>query len=349
MYKFTEKASLLPYNTFGIDVTGALIAEYETLDDLQEVLALPQVKTLMQQERQAGRLPFWHVGEGSNLLFTQDYQGVILHCQNKGIRVSQTADEKGLVKLAIAAGTIWDEVCAYCAEKNYYGAENLSFIPGETGAAAVQNIGAYGVEIKDLIDKVTCWDVDQECLHVFTVEEMAYGYRESRLKHFADKARYIVISVEIKVSILPVYHLDYAGLKAALSSEKPTAKEIREAVIHIRQGKLPDPKILGNAGSFFKNPVVTNDVYEALATQYEKMPHYKVDDMHIKIPAGWMIEQCGWKGRNLGRAGVYENQSLVLVNRGGATPDEIVSLCQTIIRDVEQRFGIRIEPEVNLI
>lgn len=356
MIVITPDASLLPHNTFGMDVKTAMLAEYETLDELKTVLDNPEIIRLMNEQRNAGRLPFWHIGSGSNLLFTADYPGVILHCKAQGIAIEKE-DPTGTCLLRIQAGTIWDEVCAYCAENGLYGTENLSLIPGETGAGAVQNIGAYGVELSDLIEQVICWDVEQKKTMTFTAEDMQYGYRESLLKHTEAKSRYIVNEVIIRVSRVPNLKLKYAGLLNALglqavptdTSLLPSAMQVRQAVIAIRQGKLPDPKELGNAGSFFKNPVVPNAIFEALLTQYPTMPHYTVDEGHTKIPAGWMIEQCGWKGQSLGKAGVYEKQSLVLVNRGGATPAEIVALCEKVIADVEARFGIRIESEVNLI
>lgn len=357
MVKITENASLLPYNTFGMDVRAALLAEYDTVEDLRELLHHPRIVQLMQQEREAGRLPFWHIGAGSNLLFRGDYPGVVLHCTRQGIRIAHSDNGAELdylgddydCYLEVDAGTTWDDVCAYCADHELYGPENLSLIPGEAGAAAVQNIGAYGVEVSDLIEMVVTWDVEADCKHVITHSQMQYAYRDSLLKHPEAKARYIVTGLLLRTQRAPRLHLEYAGLKAALPNDNPTLQEVRQAVIRIREGKLPDPKTLGNAGSFFKNPVVTNDVFEAIRAQYPDMPHYVVDDTNTKIPAGWLIEQCGWKGRNLGQAGVYQKQSLVLVNLGGARSDEIVTLCQTIVEDVARRFGIHIEPEVNII
>lgn len=357
MIKITENASLLPYNTFGMDVQTALLVEYDTVDDLRTALANPQVTSLMEQQRKAGQLPFWHIGSGSNLLFKGNYLGVVLHCTCRGIHLVEPALSEDECLLEVEGGTLWDDVCSYCAQHELYGTENLSLIPGEMGAAAVQNIGAYGVEIKDLIHEVICLDTVTGNEYRLSVGEMNYGYRESLLKHAEAKARYIVLRVVLKLSRKKTLHLGYAGLLSALGldsasgegADRLTAQEVRDAVIRIRQGKLPDPVILGNAGSFFKNPVVDNSIFDQLLAQYPNMPHYTVDDAHTKIPAGWMIEQCGWKGRSLGRAGVYEKQSLVLVNLGGATPEEIVTLCQTVIADVKRRFGITIEPEVNLI
>ena len=362
MKKILTDASLLTHNTFGMDVHAAVLAEYDTLTDLRELLHDPTIRQLMQTQREKGDLPFWHIGSGSNLLFEGDYPGVVLHSTAQGIRIvplpeSETGSANECL-LEVDAGTPWDEVCAYCARHELYGPENLSLIPGETGAAAVQNIGAYGIEISQLIHQVVCYDIETDSEHIFTASDMAYGYRESRLKHRPDKDRFVVTLVRLMVQRHGQLHLEYTGIKRALGisegqldaqTKDLKPDDIRQAVIRIRQGKLPDPAELGNAGSFFKNPIVPNSVFAPLFEQYPEMPHYVVDSDHTKIPAGWLIEQCGWKGRSLGRAGVYERQSLVLVNRGGATPDEIVRLCRTIVADVEARFGIRIEPEVNII
>lgn len=347
MIRISTNANLLAHNTFGMDVHAAFLAEYDTVDELKQVLAHPDIFSLMHQKRLQGSLPFWHIGQGSNLLFRGDYDGVVLHCTLQGMQLLTDTPEECL--LEVKAGTLWDDVCAYCAAQGLYGAENLSLIPGETGAAAVQNIGAYGVEMKDIVHQVICWDLDcgMECS--LSATDMQYGYRQSLLKQPEAKGRYIVTSVILRLHRTPQLHLEYAGLKQALTSDEPTLTEVRDAIIHIREGKLPDPKVLGNAGSFFKNPVVHNSLFQALLQQYPAMPHYIVDQEHTKIPAGWLIEQCGWKGRSLGRAGVYQKQSLVLVNLGGASPQEIITLCNTIRKDVKDRFGIDIEPEVNII
>lgn len=358
MKTIKKDASLLAHNTFGMNVKTAILAEYENIKELQEILADEEIQALMKQQREKGELPFWHIGAGSNLLFKGDFSGVVLHCTAKGM-MQRTDGET----IEVLAGTTWDDVCKWCAQLGLYGAENLSLIPGETGAAAVQNIGAYGVEVKDLIQEIICWDVIDRKECVLSCEDMQYGYRSSLLKTPEAKSRYIVTSVVLKLSKTPMLHLDYAGLKQALAgNETPTPQEVRNAVIAIRQGKLPDPKELGNAGSFFKNPVVEKSVYERILQEWrhgsEKIeahgeeatvPHYIINEELIKIPAGWLIEQCGWKGKSVGRAGVYEKQCLVLVNRGGASPEEIVNLCQQVVTSVKEKFGIEIEPEVNLI
>lgn len=347
MLSITENANLIAYNTFGMEVSAALFAEYDTVDELQQILSNPAVIALMEQNRTKGELPFWHIGSGSNLLFRGNYEGVVLHCRAKGIEIMDETSDDCLLK--VKAGTIWDDVCAFCADHGLYGAENLSLIPGETGAAAVQNIGAYGVEMKDIVADVFCWDVNSNCQVHLSNQQMQYGYRQSLLKLAAYKSQYIVTEVILRLSRKEQLHLGYAGLKQAIANDQPTLQEVRDAVISIREGKLPDPKVLGNAGSFFKNPVVDNSVFEQLLAEYPLMPHYYVDQNHTKIPAGWLIEQCGWKGKSLGKAGVYHKQSLVLVNLGGATPQDIIALCEAVRRDVSERFGIDIEPEVNII
>lgn len=347
MIRITPQANLSAHNTFGMEVNAAILAEYDTVDELKQILMNPDIRLLMEQNRQLGELPFWHIGSGSNLLFRGNYEGVVLHCTACGITILQETEEQCF--LEVKAGTIWDDVCAFCAKKGLYGTENLSLIPGEAGAAAVQNIGAYGVEMKDIVEEVICWDIIEGQERRLSCSEMQYAYRYSLLKQPDAKSRYIVTSIILHLQRTPVLHLDYAGLKQSLHSDSPTPQEVRDAVIQIREGKLPDPKVLGNAGSFFKNPVVENSLFQKLLLSYPTMPHYVVDEEHTKIPAGWLIEQCGWKGKSLGRAGVYQKQSLVLVNLGGATPEEIIKLCDTVRQDVHIKFGIDIEPEVNII
>jgi len=229
--------------------------------------------------------------------------------------------------------------------------ENLSLIPGDVGASAVQNIGAYGVEAKDLILCVWMVEIPTGKTWMLGNEECEYGYRQSRFKKDW-KNRFLITRVTYGLSKTFRPHLDYGNIRAELERKgisSPTAQQLRETIIEIRNAKLPDPKVEGNAGSFFMNPIVTKVRYEKLAAQYPDMPHYKVDSRHVKIPAGWMIDQCGWKGKSLGRAGVHSKQALVLVNRGGATGEEIVTLCEAIRKDVKEKFGIDIYPEVNII
>ena len=329
---------LLAHNTFGMDVEASVFVEYESVTELKEILLhqlCPEGKWL-------------HIGGGSNLLFTGDFDGMILHSAIKGFEVVSENEDEVLVRAG--AGEVWDDFVAYTVEKGWYGAENLSLIPGEVGASAVQNIGAYGVEAKDLIVKVDTLEVETGKERVFGNEECGYAYRESVFKH-APKGKYIVTYVTYRLSKHPSYRLDYGNVRAELEKRgcELTLENVRQTIIDIRESKLPDPKVQGNAGSFFMNPIVPRPLFEELQGKYPSMPFYEVDAERVKIPAAWMIDQCGWKGKQLGRAGVHNKQALVLVNCGGATGQEIIALSEEIQRSVFDKFGVRISPEVNFI
>jgi UDP-N-acetylmuramate dehydrogenase len=327
--------SLKAHNTFGIDAKCSRYLEFETDEEAQEV-----AKTL----RESG-LPYIIIGGGSNLLLTRDYEGIVVRSGIKGHYF-----EDGY-RMVCGSGETWDDMVATSIEAGYYGMENLSLIPGDVGASAVQNIGAYGVEAKDLILCVWAIEIATGKPCMWGNEECEYGYRQSRFKKDW-KNKYLITRVTYGLSRTFKPHLDYGNIRAELDRQgisEPTAQQLRQTIIDIRNAKLPDPKVTGNAGSFFMNPIVTRQKYEALAEQYHDMPHYKVDDEREKIPAGWMIDQCGWKGRSLGRAGVHDKQALVLVNLGGATGTEIVALCEAIRQDVKAKFGIDIHPEVNIV
>ena len=290
-------------------------------------------------------LPYIIIGGGSNLLLTRDFEGIVVRSAIKGHYF-----EDGY-RMVCGSGETFDDMVATSIEAGYYGLENLSLIPGDVGASAVQNIGAYGVEAKDLILCVWAIEIATGKPCMWGNEECEYGYRQSRFKHDW-KNRYLITRVTYGLSRTFEPHLDYGNIRAELERKgitEPTAQQLRQTIIDIRNAKLPDPKVTGNAGSFFMNPVVSREKYEELAAQFADMPHYKVDEQHEKIPAGWMIDQCGWKGRTMGRAGVHPKQALVLVNLGGATGSEIVALCNAIQQDVKAKFGIDIHPEVNII
>lgn len=336
-------ASLLTRNTFGIDVKAAEIVDYNTVEELQQYLAL--------RRKQGTKSPMFHIGGGSNLLFLGDYTGTILHSCIRGIDV--TSEEGNSVYVRVGAGITWDDFVAYAIDSRWYGLENLSLIPGEVGAAAVQNIGAYGAEAKDYIIYVDTVDLQTGEIRHFAADELAYGYRTSRFKTDLH-GRYAVTHVHFRLSHTFSPLLEYGGLRKAVEQKgiaevDVTASELRQIIIETRRAKLPDPAELGNGGSFFMNPVVERNVYERIVADYPNMPHYDIDADRVKIPAGWLIEQCGWKGRSLGPAAVYDKQALVLVNSGGATGQDILHLCQTIQADVQSRFGIAISPEVNMI
>ena len=326
--------SLLAHNTFGIDTRCSRFLEYETLEEAQQVA----------QVLASSDTPFIIIGGGSNLLLTRDFEGIVVHSALKG------CSYQGM-RMVCGSGVVFDDAVAMSLEQGLYGMENLSLIPGDVGASAVQNIGAYGVEVKDLIVEVEAVEIATGRLCTIKNADCQYGYRDSRFKHDW-KNRYLVTHVTYQLSADFQPHLDYGNIRAELERRgitEPTAPQLRQVVIDIRQAKLPDPKVTGNAGSFFMNPVVSREQYEALAAHYPGMPHYTVDAQREKIPAGWMIDQCGWKGRSLGHAGVHDKQALVLVNRGGATGQEIVDLCNAIRKDVKETFGIDIHPEVNII
>lgn len=330
--------SLLPYNTFGMDVKASRFVEYASVEEL---------RGLWNAEREAVARAL-HIGGGSNLLFASDYEGLILHSAINGYTVVKETEEE--VEVRVGAGEVWDDFVAYTVANGWYGAENLSLIPGEVGASAVQNIGAYGVEAKDLIVSVDTFGLETGEERRFMREECRYAYRESVFKQEL-KGKYAVTFVTYRLKKHPVFHLEYGNIRAELEKQgcQVDLENVRRIIIAIRQAKLPDPKVLGNAGSFFMNPVVPKMQFEALLAQYPDMPHYPVDDAHVKIPAGWMIDRCGWKGKRVGHAGVHEKQALVLVNCGGATGKEVMHLAEEIVASVRERFGVTIRPEVNYI
>ena len=327
--------SLKAHNTFGIDAKCSRFLEFENDEEAMEVAQI-----LRESE-----LPYIIIGGGSNLLLTRDYEGIVVRSGIKGHYF-----EDGC-RMVCGSGETWDDMVATSIEAGYYGMENLSLIPGDVGASAVQNIGAYGVEAKDLIQCVWAIEIANGKPCMWGNEECDYGYRQSRFKQDW-KNKYLITRVTYGLSRTFTPHLDYGNIRAELEKKgiaEPTAQQLRQTIIDIRNAKLPDPKVMGNAGSFFMNPIVAREKYEELARQYPEMPHYKVDAQSEKIPAGWMIDQCGWKGRRLGRAGVHDRQALVLVNCGDATGGEIVALCEAIRQDVKSKFGIDIYPEVNII
>ncbi len=320
-------------NTFGLAVWTENWLEYHSVEELESFIAQGRVG-----------MPCLHVGRGSNLLFLRDYEGTVLHSCIRTVEV--TAEDERHVEVRVGAGMVWDDFVALCVGKGWYGTENLSGIPGEVGAAAVQNIGAYGVEVKDLICSVETIDVQGE-KRIYPRQACHYAYRDSLFKQPAMKTTFVT-HVRFRLGKQAHYTLDYDALYRELQGER-SPEAVRRAVLSIRSGKLPDPAVLGNAGSFFKNPVVSREQFEALAQAWPGMPHYPAENGCVKLSAGWLIEQCGWKGRTRGAAGVYDKQALVLVNTGGATGQDILELSQTIQAAVYGQFGVRLVPEVNFI
>lgn len=332
--------SLLPHNTFGIQANCDRFIDMETEDDVMKLKDMLDDKDM----------PLLIIGRGSNLLLTDDYHATVLHCSIKGKTIVK--EDGNSVLLRCGAGEEWDSIVDYCVAHDWQGIENLSLIPGEVGASAVQNIGAYGTEVKEIIHSVEAVEISTGKKHTFTNEQCEYSYRQSKFKN-EWKDRFIITHVTYRLEKSTDYipKVDYGNIKSELERKGislPTMKDIRDVVISIRKDKLPDPEVEGNAGSFFMNPIVEKATFMNLLEQYPDMPHYNVDSEREKIPAGWMIDQCGWKGKTLGKAGVHDRQALVLVNRGGATGKDILLLCNTIRNDVKQKFGIDIHPEVNI-
>ena len=341
--KRIENYDLGAHNTFGMKVKAALYIEYDNVDELMSL----DYKSLPQ--------PIFHIGAGSNLLFTKDFPGTVLHSNIKYIKyVDMGLDE---VLLTVGSGVVFDDFIANVAGNGLWGPENLSLIPGEVGAAAVQNIGAYGVEAKDIISGVVCLDTKDWTKTVFKVGECGYGYRDSRFKH--ERGRYIITSVLFRVTRKYSPKLDYGGVRNALegydlNALKPT--DIREAIIRIRNAKLPDPAEIGSAGSFFKNPVISREHFERILNaecpqgSHADIPHYDLPDGTVKVPAAWLIDQCGFRGKKLGGAQVYEKQPLVIVNASGsATPEDVLALENEIIAKVKEKYDIVLHPEVDHI
>lgn len=331
--------SLKHHNTFGMEAKASRFMEYANVEDAQQIAAVLR----------AGQEPFLIIGSGSNLLLTADFEGIVVHSVIKGIE--KRTGEDGATVVRCGSGELWDDVVAWCVGEGLGHLVNLSLIPGEVGASVVQNIGAYGSEVSEFVASIEAVDIATGERVTIAPADCDYGYRKSKFKTVW-KNKYLITAVEYLLPAETQLNVAYGNIRAELERrgiDKPTADELRSTIIGIRQNKLPDPAVEGNAGSFFMNPVVPRAKYEELAALYEGMPHYDVDDEHVKIPAGWMIEQCGWKGKSLGRAGVHAKQALVLVNRGGATGDEVVRLCEAIRRDVKEKFGINIYPEVNIV
>ena len=382
MIKTEYYKDLTKMNTFGMKVKARCFIEYDSVADLVDI------------EFEELARPVLHIGGGSNLLFTDDFKGTVLHskidfieildeCHSAPVAPSQTSlgpspypgvgkchfrtndtsseeiQPVETVLVSVGAGVVFDDFCDWAAKEGLWGVENLSHIPGEVGASAVQNIGAYGVEVKDVIRKVYCYDtVDEEFVN-FDVEDLQYGYRDSAFKDPEIRGRYIVTHVVFALSRTPQPKLEYGHLKEAVEAagSELTPGLIRKVIIKIRKEKLPEPSVMGSAGSFFKNPVISREHFDRIeaAAKAEhgadcKVPHYDLPDGMVKVPAAWMIEQCGWKGRRSGGAAVWEKQPLVIVNyTGEAYPEEIIGLEKRIIASVKTKFGVELHPEVDHI
>ena len=370
-------------NTFGIDARCTKLLEFSTVEELKEFW--PEIA----EARRQGKLLI--IGRGSNLLPTGDYDGLVVRSRIMGRTVIESHAPSGSLptegspmlitseyvpsggkgpvsRILVGSGETVDEIIAWSLSQGLYGMENLSLIPGEVGASAVQNIGAYGVEAKDFIVSLHALDIETGEIVEITNAECEYGYRQSRFKNDW-KNRFIITDVTYQLSTSFTPHLDYGNIRKVLEEKgiscdakdgQLTAQLLRDTIIDIRNAKLPDYNIEGNAGSFFMNPIVNKEKFEELIAKYPSMPYYPVSTPApslrgraggeaVKLPAGWLIDQCGWKGKTLGRAGVHDKQALVLVNKGGATGEEVVALCRQVQKDVLDRFGVEIHPEVNIV
>ena len=348
-------------NTFGIDARCTKLLEFSTVEELKEFW--PEIA----EARRQGKLLI--IGRGSNLLPTGDYDGLVVRSRIMGRTIVESHAPSGSLptgegggrgpvsRILVGSGETVDDVIAWSLLQGLYGMENLSLIPGEVGASAVQNIGAYGVEAKDFIVSLHALDIETGEIVEITNAQCEYGYRQSRFKNDW-KNRFVITDVTYQLSTSFTPHLDYGNIRKVLEEKgiscdakdgQLTAQLLRDTIIDIRNAKLPDYEKEGNAGSFFMNPIVSKEKFEELIAKYPNMPYYPAANDMVKLPAGWLIDQCGWKGKALGRAGVHDKQALVLVNKGGATGEEVVALCRQVQKDVLDRFGVEIHPEVNIV
>lgn len=332
-----ENINITPFTTFGVEVISRYFATFSSIEELRKLLAEVKDQQLLV------------LGGGSNMLFRKDYEGITIKNEITGISVIEENEESVLLK--VGAGEVWHNFVLYSIEHNLGGIENLSLIPGSVGASPMQNIGAYGVEIKDVFDSLEAIEIATGELHTFSHQDCQFGYRESVFKKEL-KGKYIIVSVSYKLSKQPKLNTSYGAINSELATRgitQPSIKDVSDVVIAIRQSKLPDPKEIGNAGSFFKNPVIPKSHYIALQKTYENIPSYPVSEDTVKVPAGWLIDNAGWKGKTIGEYGVHKNQALVLVNYGKANGNDIFQLSEDIIADIYKRYQIKLEREVNII
>jgi UDP-N-acetylmuramate dehydrogenase len=332
-----KNISLRPFNTFGIDAVAKYYAAFQTRDELEELVTFKDASDRL------------ILGGGSNLLFTKNYDGLIIKNEIKGIQ--ELHEDSDCVYIRAGAGENWHGLVLHCIERNWAGIENLSLIPGNVGASPMQNIGAYGVEIEDVFWSLEAYHMHDKKIVTFTKNDCAFGYRESVFKN-KYKGQFVILNVTYQLKKKPVFHTDYGAIMEELERMGTTAlsiKAISEAVINIRSSKLPDPAKIGNAGSFFKNPSVPKEKYLLLKQQFEKIVGYENADGTVKLAAGWLIEQCGWKGFRKGNAGCHDRQALVLVNHGNASGKEIYDLSTEILQSVQEKFGVALEREVNIV
>jgi UDP-N-acetylmuramate dehydrogenase len=334
-----QNISLKPFNTFGLEASAKYFVEINAVSELKEILQNPDFQLIDKL----------FLGGGSNILLTKDYEGLVIKINLKGIK--KISEDESHVYIQAGAGEIWHELVMYCVENQYAGMENLSLIPGTVGAAPMQNIGAYGVEIKDIFEELQALNLETFEVETFKLEDCHFGYRESIFKHEA-KGKYVITSVTFRLNKTPNFKVSYGDIQKTLeemSVKELNIKAISDAVIKIRKSKLPDPAEIGNSGSFFKNPEIPKTQYDSLKEKFENIPSYPINENTVKVPAGWLIEQAGWKGFRDGQIGVHARQALVLVNYGGGTGKQIKALSAKIQASVSEKFGISLSTEVNFI
>ncbi|MDX2361122.1 MAG: UDP-N-acetylmuramate dehydrogenase [Crocinitomicaceae bacterium] len=333
----SENVSLKSLNTFGIEVSTKRFAKFSTIEELSSILANRNNDALLV------------LGGGSNILFTKDFNGLVIKNEIKGFEILYENEDEVYVK--VGGGVVWHSFVLECIDKNFGGVENLSLIPGSVGASPMQNIGAYGTEIKDVFVDLEAYNIESGEIQTFDKDQCQFGYRESIFKkEFKDQ--YIIISVTYRLTKSHRINSSYGAIKAELEQKgisRPKIRDVSNAVIAIRSSRLPDPSEIGNAGSFFKNPIVNESKITQLKEQFESFPHYPAPNGKTKLAAGWLIEQAGWKGKTFETYGVHKNQALVLVNYGGCKGGDILDLSTQIIADVEAKFGVVLEREVNII
>ena len=337
MLQIYQNVSLKNFNTFGIDASARYFVEIGHESELAELFLDPQWLTT---ERLV-------LGGGSNILLTKDFDGLVIRMNIRGI---EHRINHGEVHVEAGAGEVWNDLVNYCVGYGFAGIENLSLIPGSVGAAPIQNIGAYGVELKDVFDSCRVFEIATGQFKTFTKADCEFGYRESLFKKL--KGQYIVVEVKLKLSLTANINTRYGAIEQELAARgisNPTIKDVSQVVSYIRVAKLPDPSTIGNAGSFFKNPVISADAFKPIALKYPQIVNYPAGDGLVKLAAGWLIEQCDWKGKVVGHTGTWKNQALVLVNHGGATGQEVYALSSQIIDSVYSKFGVMLEREVNIL
>lgn len=334
-----QNVSLKPYNTFGLEASALFFVEIQSVEDLKSILQNSNFQSIEKL----------FLGGGSNILLTKNYEGLVVKINLKGIH--KVFEDDAHVHIKAGAGEIWHELVLYCVQNQYAGMENLSLIPGTVGAAPMQNIGAYGVEIKDIFEELQAMNLETCEVETFKLHDCNFGYRESIFKHQL-KGKYVIISVTFKLNKVPIYKVSYGDIRKTLeemNSQQLSIKAVSEAVVSIRKSKLPDPAEIGNSGSFFKNPEISMVQYDDLKGKFDQLPSYPINETTVKVPAGWLIEQAGWKGFRDGQIGVHARQALVLVNYGGGTGNQIKELSAKIQASVLEKFGISLSTEVNFI